>query len=198
MTDAELEGIAAQALNLAKLNLERGGFNFLFADYRHGQGLKRLSEVENLIVAKLGEDWLNHGASKDVGFGVLRKVTSFFPPELLPDALVFASVINDFKPTPKFNKLSRAARHRITSNYQAAHKAVRDGILAMEDAIHVMVQTPARFCAYSQPIHREARPRVLFGAQGEFEGRMKLFGCDPAETAQMLSWLEPAMPGGKP
>jgi hypothetical protein len=37
VTDAELEGIAAQALNLARLDLQRGKFNFLVATYNAGR-----------------------------------------------------------------------------------------------------------------------------------------------------------------
>ena len=51
MTDPELQGIAAQAHNMAKRDLQLGQFNFLVAAYCAGERLHRMRQVEALIVA---------------------------------------------------------------------------------------------------------------------------------------------------
>jgi hypothetical protein len=60
MTDAELQAIALQSLNLAKRDIEqKGPLCRLLAVSYPGEGLKRMTGVEEIIVEKLGEDWLS-------------------------------------------------------------------------------------------------------------------------------------------
>ncbi len=80
MTDQEMLGLAAQALNMAKRDLEAGNFNFLLAGYFEGEALHRMKKVEELILKHLGENWLNSGQTKDVGFGVMRTAVDLMPP----------------------------------------------------------------------------------------------------------------------
>ena len=64
ITDAQMEGLAAQAANLAKKDMEQkeGGFHFLLASYHDvDKQLHRMTKIEDLMVEKLGEEWLNHG-----------------------------------------------------------------------------------------------------------------------------------------
>src|SRR5215831_1034941 len=69
MTDTELQGIALQALNLAKRDIEqKGTLSGLLAVSYPGEGLKRMTGVEEIIVEKLGEDWLSSSAKKNVAF----------------------------------------------------------------------------------------------------------------------------------
>ena len=93
MTDPELEGIAAQAFNMARLDIERAkGFSLFFASYHEGEGLHRMDSVAEVIKEKLGEDWLNNGAKKDRAFGILRLAVDAMP----PDAVDIGSVVNWF------------------------------------------------------------------------------------------------------
>ena len=72
MTDQILEGIAAQAFNMARLELERRKFNFLLASYHESDGKKlyRMSKIEAFIVQQLGEGWLNE-AMVEIGMDPL-------------------------------------------------------------------------------------------------------------------------------
>jgi hypothetical protein len=179
MTDQELQGLAAQALNMAKRDIERGDFNFLFAAYLASGDppMHRAQKIERLIVQTLGEDWLNHGEKKDIGFGILRTTIDLMP----PDAVIIGSVINSFTATEKFKQLPPARqKDLINSGHDKHHEAVAAGLLTVCDAVSVVVQTATRVCQYLQIYEGRRRPvgkpEVRFGPQEKFGGRLKMYG----------------------
>ena len=183
VTDDVLRGLCAQAFNLAKLDLERGRFNFLLASYHHGERLHRMTKVEKLIIEKCGQDWLNNGAAKDVAFGLLRIATTAIP----PDALVFASVTNMFRPTEKFHALDQEAKDRLMhTGPDAHHRGVREGLFTRVDALVTLAQTPLRVCQYFQECSPRGvavgPPDVHIGDQSQFDGRLKFFGKPSPES----------------
>ena len=180
LSDKELEGLGAQALNMAKRDMERGRFNFLLASYHAGEGLHRMTKVEALINKKLGMGWLNDGRSKDIGFGLIRAMAETLPPE----AIVFACVINNFATTEKFNELTREKQTELAhGGHDKHHQAVRDGYMKVCDALMASVQTPTRICLYRQNIH-EDKPTSTFFDQEGFDGRLKFFGEKRKEAVQ--------------
>jgi len=121
LTDAELQGIALQALNMAKRDLLQHKFNFLVGAYHHGEGLHRMRKIETLLIETLGEDWLNGGRTKDAGFGVLRSAVERMP----PDAVVFVSIVNQFMAAEKLRTLGEEeARELLNSTHDRHHRAV--------------------------------------------------------------------------
>jgi hypothetical protein len=178
MTDAQLEGLGAQACNIAKRDLERGTFNFLLASYNEAdeRRLFRMTKIEALILERLGEDWLNSGRTKDIGFGLLRTCVNLIP----PDALIFASVTNQFNPTEKFDQLTPAQKAEVLNGgHDRQHEAVAEGILSVHDVLTVLVQTPEKVCLYCQPLERgrpDGRAQCEVFPQTGFGGRMKMFG----------------------
>lgn len=183
MTDAQLEGLGAQAANMAKRDMEReGGFHFLLASYHEeDKRLHRMSKIEALITERLGKDWLNNGRTKDAGFGVLRKAAGLLP----PDAMIFASVANRFTPTAQFAQLTREEQADLLSaGHDRHHQAVEEGWMEVGDVLMVTVQTRERACMYWQSIDRHGkpvgRPEIQFLSQEYFDGRLKMFGDNRA------------------
>src|SRR5947209_5590421 len=179
MTDAEFQGIGAQSLNMAKRDLERGDFNFMFASYFASDRppLHRMTKVEQLVVARLGVDWLNSGGTKDIGFYVLRCAVELLP----PDAVVIATVVNRFVPTARCRALPEGQQWELAnSSHARQHEAVAEGLLTINDAIYAVVQTPTRVCQYVQDLNPRRRPtgqpEASFHAQEDFSGRLKMFG----------------------
>jgi hypothetical protein len=145
--------------------------------------------VEKIISEALGPNWLNSGDTKDIAFQLLRKCVDLAP----PDAVALGSVINYFRSTDKFNTLPEAEQQAIlNSSHDHHHAAAAKGLLSVCDALNVTVQTPQRVCFYIQPIDEHRRPvgspRVDFGAQDAFGGRLKMFGD---------YYYSPAQSGGK-
>jgi hypothetical protein len=181
MTDAQLQGLAAQALNMAKREMERGSFNFLLASWHEGETLHRMRTIERTIIEKLGEDWLNGGRTKDLGFGLLKLATAMLP----PDAMVFVCVSNFFEPTERLLALSLEEQHKtLGQTHDGHHQAVKEGLLKLCDALTAVAQTPERMCSYMQKVavgRRVVRfldqPVVQLFDQSDFSGRMKLYGA---------------------
>src|SRR5215813_11673518 len=102
MTDPELQGLAAQALNMARRDIEqKGALQGLLAMYYEGQGLHRLTMVEELLAKQLGVDWMDHDRKKAIGFDVMRHATE----QMHPDAVAVAVAINRFEPTAKLKAM---------------------------------------------------------------------------------------------
>jgi hypothetical protein len=184
MTDAQLEGIAAQALNLARLDLERGKFNFLVACYHDGRGLHRMSTLESDINAKLGEGWLNSGETKDAAFGLFRFCVDILP----PDAFIFVSVGNEFRPTAKLLALDEAKRLEIIgAGHDRHHRAVAEGLMTVRDVLQAVAQTPTQVCLRRQPctprgMSLDEPPTTRMMPQDRFSGRLKMYGDPNAQT----------------
>ena len=178
MTDAELQGIAAQALNMARRDMEQGEFNFLLASYHQEDKspLHRMRKIEVLIVGRLGKDWLNHGRTKDIGFYMLRMATSMLP----PDAVVFVTAANAFKPTEKMAALPpQQMLDMLDAGHDRHHEMVKEGLLELRDTLVALVQTPTRVCQYVQEVHRGqpvGKPETVFVPQEDFDGRLKMYG----------------------
>jgi hypothetical protein len=178
LTDAELQGFAAQALNIAKHDIEQNGeFNFLLASYHESDTppIHRMTSIETLIIGRLGKDWLNNGRKKDVGFYMLRMAVKMLP----PDAVVFATAANKFKATAKLAALPMKQQlDMLDTNHDRHHQMVKEGLLELHDTLCVLVQTPTRVCQYAQEIHHGqfvGKPEMIFTAQAVFDGRLKMY-----------------------
>jgi hypothetical protein len=174
MTDELMTGLATQAFNMARCDMEQGGFTFLVATYHEGEGLHRMAKVENSIALALGTDWLDHGRTKDAAYGLLRTVVQLHP----PDAVIFVSGVNSFTPTENFQKLSDAEQlELLNSNHDRHWQEVAKGNLEVCDALMVIVQNAARVCLLKQTLPDGERD-VHFFDQQDFGGRMKMFGAE--------------------
>lgn len=188
MTDPELHGIALQALNMAKRDLRGGSFNFLIAAYHAGEGLHRMTKIEQMIIGKLGEGWLNSGHTKDVGFGLLQLATALRP----PDAVVVVTCCNVFKPSEKFKALPAAEQEvhlevMRTQGHDKHHEMVRAGLLTMVDALTATAQTAERVCLAVQEVGPDTKTKSHFFVQDEFGGRIKMYGNSLQEIVEMLT-----------
>jgi hypothetical protein len=177
MTDAELQGIALQALNMAKTEFEHtGSFGGLLAIYHQDKGLHRMTQIEVLIREKFGEDWLNNARKKEAAFHVLRIACSI----LRPEAVIFATAINAFRPTKKLMQMgSEAIEEILDRGHPGHHKAVQDGLLSIRDAFFASAQTAQRVCLYTQTIQHgrfTGQPDVHFLDQNQFDGNLKMYG----------------------
>ena len=176
--DQLLKGLAAQALNMAKRELQQGKFDCVIATYTRGKGLYRMRKLELLIIEKHGENWLNSGRTKDAGFGMLRLAVDMFP----PDAFAFVSIVNAFGPTEKLLAMGvEAVRELGLSNHDRHHQAVAEGLLEVHDELFAIVQDPLRVCTYRQRCNRRGiigEPTVHFSDQEHWGGRLKMFGED--------------------
>lgn len=182
LTDAMLKGLCAQALNMAKRDLEQKQFNFLLATYHSAATppLYRMTIVEQLIIEKLGENWLNSGWAKDAAFGVFREAVDLMPPE----AVIFATAANMFKGTEKLDAIPEAAWEALlNAGHDEHHKAVKSGHMVLVDCIIAVAQTPERVCHYTQEVKRGrwiGAPNTSFFRQEDFRGRLKMFGKEIA------------------
>jgi hypothetical protein len=177
MTDAELQGIAMQALNMAKKAAEREeAFAGLLASYHSGAPLYRMKSIEDLIASKLGRGWLNSGSAKDIAFQLIREAVNAFPPE----AMVWGTKINLFTPTDKLKQMGKEASLRLfRQGHDAHHEGVREGLLRMSDALMVVAQTPSRVCMCHQECDTTSfvgQPQIHFTDQSCFDGRTKFYG----------------------
>jgi hypothetical protein len=184
MTDAELQGIALQALNIAKTEFEHAGsFGGLLASYHHGFGLHRMTQVEQAIREKVGEDWLDNESKKSHVFSVLRWICRVAPPE----AMVFATAINAFLPTEKLmQREPEAIRKVLNEGHKRHHQAVQEGLLSLQNAFLAVAQTAQRVCLYTQTCERGrflGKPDVKFFDQDHFDGRLKMFFGTKGEAA---------------
>lgn len=179
LTDAHLQGIAKQALNLAARDIEQAQFNFLLASYHESdkQPLRRMRTIETLIVERLGEKWLESGKTKDMGFSMLSMAVAMLP----PDAVVFVTAANGFVPTDKFRALTLEQQlDLLNKGHDTHHRAVRDGLFTLDDMLAAVVQTAERVCLCNQSLDPRGRltgtPSMQCVPQEQFDGRMKMFG----------------------
>ena len=188
MTDAELQGIAAQSLNMAKRDLARGRFNFLLAAYNlcDTPPLHRMDKIEALVIERLGENWLNSGRTKNIGFQTLRIAVDLLP----PDAVVIVTMCNGFSLTAKFWELTPAQQRELhNATHDRHHEAVKEGLMDVCDVLLATVQTPERVCMYQQNLDRRGeftgRPETKCFPQEGFDGRLKMYGkhYDPVKFA---------------
>lgn len=182
MTDELMKGLAVQALNMVKHDIEQGRFNFLLAVYNEGESLHRMKKIETLIIKALGEDWLNNGPAKDAGYGILREAVAMLPPE----ALVIATPIKSFTPTEQFQKLSATVQKKILGDgHDRQWQAVEAGYLEVCDALMVVIQTSARVCLCQQT---PGGRKIDFFDQKGFGGRLKMFGAEKGEGSE--EWVK--------
>jgi hypothetical protein len=185
MTDAELEGIARQALNVVQTEIRnKRQFNFYFGAYFEGEGLRRMSKIEAELIERLGEDWLNSGVKKDYGFAVLRLATAV----LLPHAAVLVTAMNMFKSNKAFDSLSPERQKYYTKGHDRNHEGVKAGYFDLKDALAAIAQTPERICMAVQ-ILGEERIESRISDLSEYDGRTKLY-VSTEEALRMLAELE--------
>jgi len=177
MTDAELQGLTLQALNMAKKDIERKQFNFLLAIYHTGEGLHRMRRIEAHLSALAGEGWLNNGAAKDRVFGIIRMLVDAKP----PNAFIFVTSSNMFLPTAKMRAMPLEEQKKLVDGgHDAHHEAVKQGLYTLTDCLSAVSQSPERVCLYTQPVASDGsfrdQPEVHFIDQDCFGGRLKMFG----------------------
>ena len=113
-----------------------------------------MAMVEREIVQRLGEDWLDNGRTKTIGFQILRLGVDISP----PDAVIIGTAINSFKATAKLRAQPVRSRGRCsTRNHDRHHEAVAEGLLEVCDALLVSVQTPEKMLLYTQDFDRGGR-----------------------------------------
>jgi len=193
VTDKLLQGLALQVLNIAKSDMQRGRWSgVLLAHYFEGKGLKRMRDVEKLIGDRLGEDWLNSGAKKDLAFGLIKICVQVAP----PDALMMVTLINAFKPTPAFTALPEVEQHALLDRtHDHHHEMVAEGLLTVHDALHALAQTPQRICAYIQRVDTRrclftGKPEIVLHDQEGFDGRVKMYGLKESEMEGLIELLD--------
>ena len=185
MTDEELTGLARQALNMMKTALEvEKHQGILLATCHEGEGIHRMRKIEDILKEKLGEDWLDHGPAKDIGFGLLRQCLTKFPTP--PDAFITVTASNMFKPTAKMLALPVAKQKKLhNQNHGEHHKLAAQGYYRIIDSLTALVQTPKRICVCTQEVDRGAlvgNPDSHLMNNDDFGGRMKMFGVDRFKT----------------
>lgn len=188
LTEKELEGIARQALNMAQMDRELRGWktSILLATYytRDIPPLRRMERIERLLQEKLGEGWLDSGAKKDAGFGMLRMAIGGGIPNT-PDAVAVVTATNMFRPTAKMRALAPAEQKRlINAGHDSHHRLAAEGYFDVVDSFTSLAQTPERFCIAVQAAGGSEPPDVKYGLQEHFGGRLKMFGKDPFEDEQ--------------
>jgi len=177
MTDAILQGLALQALNMAKVDVQRNQFICLMAVYHEGSPLYRMKRIEARFVETFGQNWLNDGRKKDAVFDGLR----FCVDAGKPDAVVFVTPSNMFKPTSKLEKLPPEQQKAIINQgHDGHHQAVRQGLFTIHDVLCAVAQNDKRVCLYNQSVRSSGlfygQPQVDFFDQADFDGRLKMYG----------------------
>lgn len=179
MTDAELQGFANQALNMARRDLRdpKVEFNFLLGLwFDNGEGFYRAKRIEALVIEKLGKEWLSSGAAKDFGFDLIRLSVKTMPPE----AIVFVTATNQFIPTKKLlARPEEEQRALANSSHDRHHEGVKQGLYEILDGLTAVAQTPERVCMCSVIVGRtDIPPDIRLIEQDDFGGRLKMYG-DP-------------------
>jgi hypothetical protein len=184
MTDSELQGLAAQALNMAKQEYKAGTFKYLLACYfeKNGVGIERLPRIEALLREKLGEGWMNSEEKKSIGFRNLKLAVQ----HLQPDAFVIVTETNMFRPTPALAAMSGEERKAVLDGpHERHHQAAREGLLEIVDSLSASAQNSERLCMYIQPVTAqgdfEGPPIVHLLDQKHFSGRLKFYGEEDDE-----------------
>jgi hypothetical protein len=185
MTDQELEGLARQALNILHTEIRNAGRCSFFLGYHiPGAGLRRMPKVEALIVARLGEDWLNHGGKKELAFGLLRVCATMARPE----AVVLVTPMNHYRATDAFLKLPPDRQKFYSASANRNREAVARGYMTVDDSLTALAQTPERVCI-SSLITGQEQPLTNFWRQDEYDGRTKFY-VEPDEAMKLLAKLE--------
>src|SRR5262249_32212795 len=160
MTDAKLQGYAAQALSLLKTDFDLGRSEpFLFAYVLDDNSrLRRVRNLEATMVQRAGRDWLDHRDKKAQVYGFLRLCTSLAQPE----AVITANFIKMFLPTEKLRPLGQEVLMKpVTApSHHDHYRAVAEGLLAVHEALMALAQTKDRVCVYTHQCEK-----------GQFDGK---------------------------
>ena len=119
------------------------------------------------------------GWAKDAAFGLLRLAVDLMP----PDAFVFVSVGNEFRPTAKLLALGEAKLCEILdAGHDRHHRAVAEGLLTVQDVLQAIAQTPTKVCVRRQPctsrgVSLDDPPTTVIMPQESFKGRLKMYGA---------------------
>jgi len=185
MTDPELEGIARQSLNMMKRDAECGKLNFFIGACAYeGEPLHRMRKIEQQLIDRCGERWLNDERMKSRAFHTMRLIFSLLPPA----AIVFGTAANMFRTTKKFDQLPAEEQEQmLDGGHDRHHTAVKRGLMTIEDVLQATAQTPQRVCI-SQWIRGHTQPEPPhFLDQKDFAGRLKMFGPKVKLSDQMLA-----------
>lgn len=181
MTKELLEGLARQALNLARTDREIRGWPtaILLATYYEGEDaqLHRMESVEQRIQQQLGKGWLSNGAAKDAAFGMLRTAMDVFPTP--PDAFVMVTQTNMFRPTAKTKALPLKEQKRMTNRgADELHRLSARGFFSIVDSFTSVAQSPELVCICTQEADDLTHVNTMHMPQEDFGGRVKMFGRD--------------------
>jgi hypothetical protein len=174
MTDELLQDLTIQVAEMAKSDLQNlGRVHGVLAISVKDEPLRRLTAFEKTIEERAGAGWLNSGQAKELVFSTLAFGAAMMP----PDAILFASVINDWVGQPALLALPTERQKEIVRDprkypqYFVAH-----------DALMSIGQSPERVCLFRQRLDENHRlvdePRIDFIPQAEFDGRGKMFGVE--------------------
>jgi len=195
LTDKQLQAMALQCLNMAKRDIEYKRWRgIVLAVYHEGDQpspLHRMRAVERQIPQLIGDEWLNDSAAKKATFDVIRAVVL----HLNPEATVFCTLSNSFKPTSKLLAQGHDEVMKVVSaGHDRHHLAVAEGLMTVEDALASLAQSPQRFCQVLQPIRGKlliGPPQIHCFDQQDFSGLLKMYGVPGAKTLdQLLSEAE--------
>lgn len=174
ITDKQLQGMCAQVANMAKTELRTGrGLHGIIASYIEGEGLHRMRKVEALAIERLGEDWTNSPAAKEMvfsGLALCAKATK-------PDAFVLCTGGDNYRQNASFDALPREEQERLMDAYHPKHMPE---YFRAHDVLMVTAQTPERVCIYVQDMRIPGylligEPEIRFWPQSANVGRLKLF-----------------------
>ena len=203
MTENELEGLARQALNMAKTELEqKDRLGMLLASYRKGERLYRMSKIEANLVEKLGQGWLDDWRRKEAGYGWLRIALQIVP----PDAIVIVTATDMFRSTEKMAALPDEERKKAierSNDPKERRKMAAEGLFTITDGLTAVAQAAERVCISTQAIEHGAfagQPITHHCLQANFHGRQKMYGGlskeEEAEIARTRAeLLEKRCPG---
>jgi hypothetical protein len=176
ITQQELEGIARQALNMARTASDQNRWetSIVLASYHEADGrLHRMEKVERLLLEKLGPGWLGDEGRKDVGFSVIREGVDYMP----PDAIVIVAPADFYRPAAKMLALPEGEQRRLFQrSYENRRQMIDDGLLKCIDSFNAVAQTPELVIVCNQAADGETAPESHCFAQDEFDGRWKMFG----------------------
>lgn len=169
MQDNQLEALGLQAINMFKADYRHG---FALVSYYEGEGARRMRLLEDTIVEKAGEDWLNNWHLKARVFQIIRIGNMITPPA----AMAHVSAANKFVFTKKGEALPpEKLQELLHGGHDRHHRAVREGYMRCIDCICANVQTPERVVAVILATGEE-RPTVqLRAAYAELEGSTRMF-----------------------
>ena len=165
VSDELLRGLAVQAFNMAKRDVERDCFNFLVASYTRAKA----STAWQWWNAKSSKGSAKTGSTTAARRQSASRSLVSASTSHRPNAVIIGTAINRFKATAKLRARPVTDRRRCsTRNHDRHHEAVAEGLLEVCNALFVSVQTPEKMLLYTQDFNRggaRGAPDVQLSAQ---------------------------------